>query len=101
MKVFNKVFNSFKIKKYFSYKDPIPDDLKSFLVYKFTCASSIGKSCCHFKTRIQVYIKKDNKFYSFNYLHPTTTGFDLYNSLLSKTIDKANCKFDLKRSSTY
>ena len=29
------VFNSFKIKKYFSYKDPIPDDLKSFLVYKF------------------------------------------------------------------
>ena len=33
------VFNSFKIKNYFSYKDPIPDDLKSFLVYKFTCAS--------------------------------------------------------------
>ena len=26
------VFNSFKIKHYFSYKDPIPDDLKSFLV---------------------------------------------------------------------
>ena len=33
------VFNSFKIKNYFSYKDPMPDDLKSFLVYKFTCAS--------------------------------------------------------------
>ena len=30
------VFSSFKIKKYFSYKDPIPNDLKSFLVYKFT-----------------------------------------------------------------
>ena len=27
------VFTSFKIKKYFSYKDPIPDDLKSFLVH--------------------------------------------------------------------
>ena len=25
-------FNSFKIKNYFSYKDPIPNDLKSFLV---------------------------------------------------------------------
>ena len=41
------VFNSFKIKNYFSYKDPIPNDLKSFLVYKFTyasCSSSyIGK----------------------------------------------------------
>ena len=30
------VFNSFKIKNYFSYEDPIPNDLKSFLVYKFT-----------------------------------------------------------------
>ena len=30
---------SFKIKNYFSNKDPIPDDLKSFLVHKFTCAS--------------------------------------------------------------
>ena len=28
-----------KLKVYFSYKDPIPDDLKSFLVYKFTCTS--------------------------------------------------------------
>ena len=27
------VFNSFKIKHYFAYKDPIPNDLKSFLVY--------------------------------------------------------------------
>ena len=27
------VFNSLKIKNYFSYKDLIPDDLKSFLVY--------------------------------------------------------------------
>ena len=30
---------SFKMKNYFSYKDPIPDDLKSLLVYKCTCAS--------------------------------------------------------------
>ena len=27
------VFTSFKIKNYFSYKDPIPDTLKSFLLY--------------------------------------------------------------------
>ena len=33
------VFKSFKVKNYFSYKDPIPNDLKSFLVYKFTYAS--------------------------------------------------------------
>ena len=29
------VFNSFKIKNCFSYKDPILNDLKSLLVYKF------------------------------------------------------------------
>ena len=33
------VFNSLKVKNYFAYKDAILDDLKSFLVYKFTCAS--------------------------------------------------------------
>ena len=33
------VFNSFKIKNYFSDKEPISDDMKSFLVYKFTYAS--------------------------------------------------------------
>ena len=32
------VFNSIKIKNYFSYNDPIPNYLRSFLVYKFICA---------------------------------------------------------------
>ena len=35
------VFNSFKIKSYFLYIDPIPDDLKSSLVYKFTCVAVV------------------------------------------------------------
>ena len=94
------VFNSFKIKNYSSYKDPIPDDFKSFLVYKFTCASYsssyIGKTCRHFKTRIEEHIKKDNKSHIFKHLHSTATCFDSYNSLCFKIIDKANSKFDLK-----
>ena len=93
------VFNSFKIKNYFSYKDPIPNDLKSFLVYKFTCGSCsssyIGETC-HFKTRIEEHIKKDNKCHIFKHLHSTTTCFDSYNSLCFKIIDKANSKFNLK-----
>ena len=94
------VFNSFKIKNYFSHKDLIPDDLKSFLVYKFTfasCSSSyIGETCRHFKTRIEEHIKKDNKSHIFKHLHSTTRCFDSYNSLCFKIIDKANSKFDLK-----
>ena len=94
------VFNPFKIKNYFSYKDQIPDDLKSFLVYKFTCASFsssyIGETCRHFKTRIEEPIKKNNKSHIFKHLHSTGTCFGSYNSLCFKMIDKANSKFDLK-----
>ena len=66
------VFSSFKVKNYFSYKDPIPKDLKSFLVYKFTCASCssnyIVKTFRHFKNRIEKNIKKDNKSDTFKHL---------------------------------
>ena len=94
------VFNSFKTKNYFAYKDPIPNDLKSFLVYKFTCASCsssyIGETCRHFKTRIEEHIKKDNKSHILKHLHSTATCFDSHNSLCFKIIDKANFKFHLK-----
>ena len=94
------VFTTFKIENYFSYKDPIPNDLNSPLVYKFTCASCsssyIGKTCCHFKTMIEEHIKKDKKSHIFKPLHSTSTCVDSYNSLSFKIIDKANSKFDLR-----
>ena len=66
------VFNSFKIKNYFSYRDPIPNDLESFLVCKFTCARCssgyIGEACRHFKTRTEEHIKKNNKSHIFKHL---------------------------------
>ena len=81
-------------------EDPIPDGLKSFLVYKFTCASCsssyIGENFRRFKTRIEEHIKKDNKSHIFKHLHSTATCFDSYNSLCFEIIDKANSKFDLK-----
>ena len=94
------MFNSFKIKSYISYKDPIPNDLKYFLVHKFTCASCsssyIGKTCRHFKTRIGEHIEMDSKFHIFKHLHSIATCLDSYNSLCFKIIDKSNSKFDLK-----
>ena len=93
-------FNSFKIKNYFSYQDPISNDLKSFLVYKCTlaiCSSSyIGETCRHFKTRIKQHIKKGNKFHISKHLHSPATCFDSYDSLCFKIIDKTNSKFDLE-----
>ena len=59
------VFYSFKIK-----------NLKSFLVYKFTCASFsssyVGENCRHFKTRIEEHTKKYKKSPSQNaFTHST------------------------------
>ena len=55
----------------------ISDDLKSFLVYKLTCAtcssSYIGETCHYFKTRIEEHIKMDNKSYIATGLEPRTT----------------------------
>ena len=55
-------FTPFKIKNHFLDKDPIPDDLKPFLVYKFTCASCsssyLSETCRHLKTMIEEDIKK-------------------------------------------
>ena len=99
------VFTSFKIKNYFSYKGPRFDDLKFFLVYKFTSASCssgyISKTCRHSKTRIEEYIKKDKLSHIFKYLHSTATCFDSYNSLSFKKIDKANSKFNLKAKEAF
>ena len=67
------VCNPFKVKNCVSNKDTVPDDLISFVVYKFTYASSsssyIGEICCHFKTRIEEHIKKDNNSHIFKHLH--------------------------------
>ena len=70
------------------------------MLYKFTCASSsfsyIGRTYCHFKTRIEDDIEKDNKSHFFKHLHSTATCFDSYYYLCFKIINKANSKFDLK-----
>ena len=99
------VLSSFKIKNYFSYKAQILNDLKSFLAYKLTCASCsssyIGKTCWHFKTRIDEHFKRDKKSHIFKHLHFTVTCFGSYNSLCFKGIDKSNSKFDLKVEETF
>ena len=94
------VFDSFKIQYYLVYEDLIPNDLKSFLVYKFTygsCSSSyIGETCRHIKTMIEEHTKKDNKSHIFKHLHSSETCFDSYDYLCFKIIDKGNSKFVLK-----
>ena len=81
-----KIFN-FQIKNHFSYEDQILNDLKSFEVYKFTCANCSSSYKDSYK---------DNKSHILKYLYSTETCFDSCHSLCFKIIDKANSKFDLK-----
>ena len=94
------VFNSFKTKNYFSYQDPILNDFKSFLIYKFTCASCsssyTGETCRHLKTRIEEHIKKDDTSHIFKHLHSTTTCFDSNNCLFSKQLVKLTLNSKIK-----
>ena len=57
------VFSSFKIKNSFRFKDPIPDALKSLVVYQFICAGCnsryIGKTSRHFATRVKTHFSTD------------------------------------------
>ena len=77
--------------------------INKYLDYKFCSNQSQLRdiSCCHFKTRIEEYIEKDNKSHIFKHLHSTATCFDSYNYLYFKMIDNASSKFDLKLKKLY
>ena len=93
------------MKSYFSYKDPIPDDLKSFLVHKFTCASVVlallAKHVVISKLGLRNISKRITSCIFLNIYTPpqhalTRIILFLLKLIKLKKIDKANSKFDLK-----
>jgi len=94
------VFSSLKIKSFFSYKDAIPDDMKSFLVYNFTCArcnaSYIGETTRHFKTRIDEHVKRDKQSHIYKHFISNPECKEHFDNSSFKIIDKCNNKFILK-----
>ena len=59
------VLTPFKVGEIFNVKDPIPNSLKSFVVYKFVCpgcnACHIGETIRHLSTRIKEHLKTNKK----------------------------------------
>ena len=64
------VFSSFKICNLFGVKDPVPDGLRSRLVYKFVCAGCnacyVGETCRHFYTRVREHLVSDRASHIFS-----------------------------------
>ena len=94
------MFTSFKISNYFSVKDATPYFLKSFLVYKFVCASCKacynGETCRQFKTRIDEHIKKDKKFHVFQYLHSKEECLSSFDLNCFSILDSTTAKYQTK-----
>ena len=95
------VFISFKIKKCCSYKDPIPGNLKFFLVYRFTCPSCsvllaiLAKLVVILKLGLRNISKRITSLIFLNiYTLPKCALSHII--LCFKIIDKVNSKFDLK-----
>ena len=66
------VFTTFKLRNLFSVKDSVPRELRSRVIYKFTCASCnacyIGETGRHFSTRVREHLSSDKSSHIFKHL---------------------------------
>ena len=93
------VFSSTKVASFFQIKDKIPSALKSFVVYKFTCAncnvSYAGETCRHLDVRIEEHFKSAS-----SHIHKHLSNQHARKAACDKScfqiIDSATSSFRLK-----
>ena len=94
------VLTPFKISSKFSYKDPLPFHLQSFIVYKFVCANCkvcyVGETTMHFITRINEHLQEDAKSNIFKYLRESRVCNSVCNKDCFSVIDRATTQYQLK-----
>ena len=66
------IFALIKIGHLFGAKDPVPNGLRSQVVYKFVCAGYnacyVGETCWHFSTSVREHLDSDMASHIFKYL---------------------------------
>ena len=94
------VFSSFKIKIFFSFKDSIPDTLKSLVVYQFTCAGCnsryIGETSRHFATRVKEHLSSDKNSHVYKHLNGSPSCKRKCSVDCFKIVDSAKTRHCLK-----
>ena len=97
-------FSPFKLQDLFSSKDCLPVALKSFVVYKFTCAGCqscyIGETKRHLPTWINKHLQTDTKCHILQHLNENPNCRDLCNDCCFIIIDHALSSFRLKLKET-
>ena len=96
----NIVSTPFKIGCLFSSKDRLPNALRSFVVYKFTCAGCqscyIGETRRHLTTRMKEHLVTDKKSHIMKHLLGNKTCKSLCDEGCFQVIDYASTPFRLK-----
>ena len=94
------VLTPFKISNKFSYKDPLPFHLQSFIVYKFICANYkvcyVGETTRHFITIINEHLQKDTKSCIFKHQQESRACISVCNKDCFSVIDQATTEYQLK-----
>ena len=94
------VFSSFKIGNLFGVKDPVPDGLRSHVVYKFVCAGCnacyIGETCRHFSTHVREHLVSDRASHIFKHLKDSPHCRALCLADNFHVLDHAATSFQLK-----
>ena len=95
-----KLFSPFKLQDLFYSKDFLPVALKSFVVYKVTCAGCqscyIGETKRHLPARIKEYLQTDTKSHILQHLNENPNCRDLCDDSSFIIIDHASTSFRLK-----
>ena len=94
------VFVPFKIGNLFSVKDKIPMSLRTFVVYKFTCAGCqscyIGETKHHLTTRIKEHLESDKNSHIYQHVNQNELCKRSANVNCFEIIDDASSSFRLK-----
>ena len=93
-------FSSFKIRNMFSVKDPVPVELRSNVVYKFTCASCnscyVGETSRDLATRIREHLNRDRTSHIFQHIQQSEACRSSCSAECFEVIDHATTKFQVK-----
>ena len=100
------VFSTLKIKNLFNVKDPLPDRLRTRVVYKFSCASCnacyIGETSRHFATRVREHLSSDRSSHVFKHLQSSESCRISCSADCFTVLDSATTKFQVKlKKSSY
>ena len=93
-------FSSFKVGSLFSVKDPVPNGLRSCVVYKFSgagCAACyVGETTRHFNTRVREHLETERALHIFKHLESSLACRSACSRDNFAIIDQASSRFALK-----